>query len=230
MRLSWSGFAGVSSVRYVAWLLGWWAASDSRFHLPELWFPSPKNVMHKIATLNSLTILLSLNEHPLGYHFNEIDIVVEIHKSHCENSWYGIKKEDFGFTPWCGVDVIYRVLCIDWIICIIFEAILFAATFGFDCLVFVWFFFPLGMRTSRDVWHRTLSSGKHKLKLCHLKCFLNSVIWKMQPVTPLKNWGGEKKLKTISLNRQTCNFCITLENYLKLKSVKTTCLYIGIFF
>jgi len=33
-------------------------------------------------------------------------------------------------------------------------------------------------------------------------------------------WGK----KTISLNRQTCNFCITPENYLKLKSVKTTCL------
>lgn len=132
---------GVSSVSYVAWLLGWCAASDSRFHLPELRFPSPKNVMHKIATFNSLTILLSLNEHPLGYHFNEIHIVVEIHKSRCENSWYGIKKEDFGFTPWCGVDVMYRVLCIDWIICIVFEAILFAATL-IAWFLFVWFFSP----------------------------------------------------------------------------------------
>lgn len=62
-RFSWVGFAGVSSVRYLAQLLGWWAASDSHLYLPELWFPSPKNVTPKIATFNSLTILLSLNEH-----------------------------------------------------------------------------------------------------------------------------------------------------------------------
>lgn len=41
----------------------------------------------------------------------------------------------FGFNPCCEIYVIYRVLCIDYIICLISEGILFVAAFV------VWFCF-----------------------------------------------------------------------------------------
>lgn len=94
----------------------------------------------------------------------------------------------------------------------------------------LFFLIFLGMKTSRDVWHRTLSSGKHKLTFCHLgfflKCYLkdaSSNYWRFL-------WERKAKTQTtISLNRQTSNFYITLEQYLKLKSMKMTSLHVGLF-
>lgn len=97
-------------------------------------------------------------------------------------------------------------------------------------LFFSWFFVIfLGMRTSRDVWHRTLSFGKHKLKFCHLEFFLKRYLKDTSSNSAEDFWGWGGTQPTISLNRQTSNFYITLEQYLKLKPMETTCLHVGLF-